>query len=148
MVNEKQFRATFDDTKSKQKKFRHKLDELIHENRALSDSERDLMFDLYADANLGLGTSEAVLWLSNAKSIVVPNFEKFVRDLFYWDKPIVNGNFFQQTLGKYQNYEVPIAELWKQIRSKTHGIGAEALSQSIRMSKEQTRFGPAKPAEV
>jgi len=148
MTSESQFRATFEDTKAKQKQLRHILDGLIAENRPLKADERDKLFDLYADANIGLGTSETVLWLSNNKIIEVPNFEKFVRDLFYYEKNLVDGDFFFQTLGKYKTYEVEIKELWKQIRSKTMGVGAEALTQAIRISKEQTHLGSSEPALV
>jgi len=148
MVKEQQKRATFEDTKTKQRQFRHKLNILINEKRPVTSDERDKMFDLYADANLGLGTGETILWLSNGKTIRVPNFEKFVRDLFYWEQPIVTGEFFSFALGTYHNYEVSIDELWKQIRSKTDGVGAEALAQSIRMSKEQTHFGPSNAGKV
>lgn len=138
MVNERQFRATFEDVKKKQRMFRHKLDILIKDNRPLTPTERDQMFDLYADANFGLGTLETVIWLSDAKTIRVPNFEKFVRDLFYWDNKIVNGTFFFKSLGPaYKKYTVEIKELWEQIRSKINGIDPEALAMSVRISKEQ-----------
>jgi len=136
---EKQIRATFEDTKTKQRLFRHKLTELINENRPVNDDERDKVIDLYNDANLGLGGVETVLWLNNGKKIVIPNLEKFVRDLIDYNEQIVNGEFFFFSLGHYKELSVPIKELWRQIKSKTNQVNAEALSQAIRISKEQSR---------
>jgi hypothetical protein len=133
---EKQIRATFEDTKTKQRLFRHKLTELINENRPVNDDERDKVIDLYNDANLGLGGVETVLWLNTGKKIVIPNLEKFVRDLIDYNEQIVNGEFFFFSLGHYKELSVPIKELWRQIKSKTNQVNAEALTQTLRMSKE------------
>ena len=78
----------------------------------------------------------------------VPNFEKFVRELFYWDENILTDDFFLQSIGKKMNMSIDISEVWKQIRNKTEGVGAEALAMSIRISSEQTRFGPSQAGDV
>lgn len=134
-----QFRATLEDTKRKQKKFRNKLLELIQENRPLRKDERDDFLDLLADSNFGLGTKECVFWFSNHKHVKVDNLEKFIRDLAYYDKNVVDGDFFFFSLGKYSDYKVEISELWKNILSKCHGVNAEALAMSVRISKEREK---------
>ena len=144
MSVEKQFRATFEDTKAKQKLFRHRLDVLITENRPLNKDERDSMFDLYDDANLGLGGVETVLWLADGKRIIIPNLEKFVRDLFENDKSIVTGEFFFFSLGRYRDVYLDIEELWRQIKSKTNSVAAEALTQALRVSKEREKTIPGR----
>ena len=137
MSYEKQFRATFEDTKLKQKKFRHKLDQLIIENRALKADERDTLFELYNDSNIGLGGIETVFWFSDGKKIRIPNLEKFVRDIFYYEHSLVDQDFFFFSLGQNIGFSVSIGEIWKQIRSKVNQVDAEALTQTIRISKEQ-----------
>ena len=144
MSVEKQFRATFEDTKAKQKLFRHRLDVLITENRPLKVEERDSMFDLYDDANLGLGGVETVLWLSDGKRLEIPNLEKFIRDLFEYDSSVVTGDFFFFSLGRYRDITLDIAELWKQIKSKTNSVAAEALTQALRVSKEREKTIPGR----
>jgi len=148
MSIEKQLRATFEDTKAKQKRFRHKLDELIREKRPVSDEERDKVIDLYNDANFGLGCIETVFWLSDGKIMRIPNFEKFVRDLIDYDKMVVDGRFFFFSLGTYKDRVIPIEEIWMQIKSKIHQVDAEALSQALRISKEQTHLGPSVSGRV
>lgn len=145
---ESQFRATFNDTKNNQQKFRHILDKLITEKRPLNESERDTVINLYNDSNLGLGCFNTVLWLSNGKKIEIPHLEKFVRDLFDYDKKIVDGDFFFFSLGRYKELTVDIDELWKQIKSKTHQVEAEALTQSLRISREQPKKEKAIGADL
>ena len=143
-----QFRATLEDTKKKQRLFRKKLLELIADNRALIDSERDKFLDLLADSNFGLGTVECVFWLRDGKKIRVDNLEKFIRDLVYYNESVVDGDFFFFSLGNYSGFSVPIGDLWRNILSKCGGVNAEALAMSVRISKEQTRLGVSEPAEV
>ena len=51
----------------------------------------------------------------------------------------MNGDFFFFSLGKYYDYKIKIGELWKHVLSKCHGINAEALAMSIRISKEREK---------
>ena len=134
---ESQWRATFEDTKNKQEQLRNKFDILIRENRPLKPEEREQMFELLADSTFGIGTKEFVFWLSNGKKIFIPNFEEFVRCLYYYEKSIVDGIFFSKVLGKYSDYSIEISNLWECIRNKCFGINAEALAMSVRISKER-----------
>jgi len=134
---ELQFRATFEDTKKAQKKLRKKLNELIHENRCLKDyGEIEEFIDLLSDSTFGLGNIECIFWLNNKKHIEIDNLEKFIGDVTDWDKNVLDGDFFFFSLGKYNEYEISIDEIWRNIKSKCYGVFAEAKSMSMRISKE------------
>ena len=148
MTDAQQKRATFEDVLQSQKKLRKKFNDLICENRCLNNGEREMMFDLYARATLGLGTRESLFFFENGIVIKISNFEKFVRDVFYWDKNRLSPIFFLQSTGKSLQMNIQISEMWRQIRNKTEGVAAEALAMSIRISSEQTRFGPSQAGEV
>lgn len=135
---EAQIRATFEDTKKNQKKWRNKIDELISENRCATKKERTTLFDLFADATFGLGTEPVSFWFSDGNKIMIPNLEYFLRCLIYYDKGnIVSGDFLYSKLGNYMELEVPIGELWENVRDHCGGFTAGALTMSIRISKER-----------
>jgi len=145
---ESQIRATFKDTKKSQKEFRDILNNLIKHNKPIDVDKREKFLDVVADSNFGLGTKELVFYLNNGKCLKIDNFEEFIRGLVYYDKSVVGGEFFFKILGRYKDYNVDIGELWEHIRIRCGGVWAEALAMSVRISKEQTHFGPSEAARV
>ena len=145
---ELQIRATFKDTKRRQKAFRNFLDELIEDNRCILSDERDKFFDLIADSTFGLGTKPITLFFKCSRKLTVDNLEEFVRVLAYYSGSMVDSDFFYKSLGKHISYNVSIGELWEAIRNRLGGVTAEALAMSARMSKEQTHFGSSEAALV
>lgn len=148
---ESQIRATFIDTKKKQKLFRKKLYILIEENRTLTQDEKEEFYDLLADSTLGLGTIPVTLWLDNGnKKIEIDSLAKFIKDIIEYNPPngIINGDFLFFSLGRYSNYNIEIKEIWKQILSKCGHVHESALAESVRISKEQTHLGVSDSGKV
>ena len=138
MTYESQWRATYEDTKNHQEKLRKNLNRLISENQCIQgDAERDEMFELLDDSTFGLGEKKVNLRIQDRKTIVVDDFQMFVRCLFDYEKDVVDAGFFFDVTGKYLDYDIEIRILWKQIKNNLYGVFPDALSAAVRMSKEQ-----------
>jgi len=137
---EAQIRATFKDTKKNQVKWRKKIDTLINENRCVLPDEREDLFTLFDDATYGLGIEPVTFYLRDGWKLEIPNLQYFLRCLIYYNRSnVVDGEFLFSKLGRYKSYSVPINEMWEHVRDACGGVMAEALTMSIRISKEQTQ---------
>jgi len=143
-VKEAQRRATFNDTVIYQMRWRKKIDELVNEKRCVKPEERDEFFELFATATFGLGTEPVTFWLRSGDKLEIPNLQYFLRCMLYYDGgDVVDKKFLKHKLGLRITPErdVDIGEIWENIRDYCAGPTAEALTMSVRISKELIRDG-------
>ena len=132
--NEHQYRATFEDTKLAQNKISIKLDDLIKDNRPVTDQERDDLIEYIADAFLGLCNKPYKLRIPGDKTITIDNFGGFFRDILYINDKKINA------IGDGEiklDTPIEIKDLWIWIRRKAFNNFDEALASSHRTSKER-----------
>jgi len=134
--NESQIRATFRDTLTAQDELRMELDKLEFANTCVVETDRGKMFKLLGKALQGLDFEKRCeIRFQDKSSIHIDNFGEFIRHLVYYDKNIIGFDFLRR-YGKVGQCSVPISYLWNEVKFKVFGIYPEALSMSIRISKE------------
>jgi len=141
-----QKRATFNDTLHYQENLRNELDRLEQENDIVQDEGK--FFELLGRALLGLDAeADTIIRTPEGIDITIINVGKFIRKLTYYDKNIITQDFLKE----YTSFEIkpfPISKLWREIKHSIFGVYPEALKMSIKMSKEQTHYGPSDAAKV
>ena len=149
MTSEKQWRATFEDTKTNQRNLRRKLDLLIDENRAVENEvEREEFIELLSNSTIGLGTDPVKIRLGNRVVIEVPNLEQFIYELLYVKSNNVDSDFFYYLTGKQHKCVIPIKDLWVNIRRYLFAVFPLAKAHTIRMSKEREKKEASPGADI
>lgn len=142
-----QLRATFRDTKKHQESLRKEFDRLDLNNLYIHIDERGKFFELLDDALLGFDYDKKTkLLLPDGNYLHIDNVGGFLRRLAYYDNNKVDYDFF-----KYYNIQcknIDIGSIWHEIKFFIFGIYPEAISMSVRISKEQTHLGPSEAGEV
>ena len=142
-----QKRATFLDTINAQEDLRRELDRLELENNIVTD--RSLFFQLLGSAMLGLDyDKECDMTLPDGTNVHIDNVGKFIRHLAYCDSSIITHDFLKLYWTIFNEEQVDISFIWNELKFVIFGIYPEALAMSVRISKEQTYFGPAESSEV
>jgi len=142
-----QRRATFLDTLKAQEELRKELDRLELENDIVTN--RSEFFRLIGSALLGLESEkECNITLPDGTSIHIQNIGKFIRHLAYYPDNIVTHDFLKLYWTVFKEQHVNISDIWCEIKYIVFGIYPEALAMSVRISKEQTYFGPSVAAKV
>lgn len=140
MTSERQWRATFEDTKTNQKKLRLKLDRLIRDNRVVQNEyERETLIELISNSTVGLGTDPVKIRLGNRTVVDVPNFEQFLYELLYVENELVDPLFFYNLTGIRLAEGIPVRELWLNARRYLFAVFPLAKANTIRMSKEREK---------
>lgn len=149
MTSERQWRATFEDTKTNQRNLRLKIDRLIRDNRVIQNEvEREKLIELISNSTVGLGTDPVKIRLCNRTVVDVPNFEQFLYELLYVEDELVDPVFFYNLTGTKLQDSVPIKELWVNARRYLFAVFPLAKANTIRMSKEREKHELSPGASV
>jgi len=141
-----QRRATFDDTLFYQEQLRKELDRLELENDIVENE--GTFFQLLGLALLGLDSEcSCYIRLPSGIDIEILNVGKFIRCLAYYNDNKINSTFLKEyTSFDFEDFNIGF--LWHEIKHVIFGIYPLALKMSVKMSKEQTHYGPAEAAGV
>jgi len=145
MTSEKQWRATFEDTKKNQEDLRETLDYLIKDKRPIKDEqERKQFIELLSNSTIGLGTEPVKIRLDDKTMVEIKNLEQFISELLYVDAKVVSKNFFWFLTGKSLVDDVPIEQLWLNVRRHLFAVFPLAKASTIKISKEREKkeFSP------
>lgn len=142
MTSERQWRATFEDTKSNQETLREKIDELIQEQRPIKDEqERKDLIELISNSTIGLGTDPIKIRLYEKKKVVdIPNFEQFFYELLYVQDKKLDGCFFWFLTGENIDGDVPIEYVWLNVRRCLFAVYPFAKANTLKLSKEREHY--------
>lgn len=136
-TSEKQWRATFEDTKKAQENLRIELDKLDAHNNYVEPDDRKHFFELLADALLGFDYGKHCnLPLPNMTYVAIENIGEFIRRLAYHTGTKVDYEFFKY-YKKIEIQQTDIGQIWHELKFFIYGIYPEAIAMSIRISKEQ-----------
>ena len=135
-----QKRATFNDVGNAQDKLDRLIKDIITNNKPLDASEQKQLKKTFRLATLGL-CSEHQFFLKTSKG---------VHDLGH------AGHAFRWLIKQTKNpvvfhnpeEHIALKEIWQQLWDVFNKVYDPALNVSIKISKEQTHFGPSEPAEV
>lgn len=137
-MKQQQRRATFEDVSQAQDKLLKIVDRCIQEKRCLKKSERKNFFRKYRWATLGVDSKMNINIQGEKKSYNLGH----VGHAAYWLA------YQQQNVVSMGDEQIEIQVFWKKLRDKLFYIFPVALRMAVKMSKEQTRFGPAEAAKV
>ena len=145
-VSKRILRPSFEAVYNCQERLRKKLDELIEENRPVSnENERQELMNLTAHALLGLGNKvdHRVEWYTVVPDIPAAGGVDFLHDLeyhlrltLYYDKDIIPK-------GNYKNLfcDIPISVIWRIMRNWCFKIFPISLDRAMSISKEAEESG-------
>ena len=138
MKTNQQKRATFEDVCVAQDKLIDMLDKCIEDNKPLSVKERKYFIQLFRVATLGLGSEMMFFIKGESKGYKIGHVGHAAYWLAYRDGPMV-------ALGR-DVFE--IREFWLKLRDYCFQIFSLSQEMSIKISKEQVRFGSSEAAKV
>lgn len=138
MYDEHQKRATFEDVCKAQDSLLYFLDDCIENSRVLDKKNRVTFIRLFRLATLGIGSEHNFVIVGKCKSYHLGH----VGHAAYW---IAYRNVSDVRLGD-EVFDIRL--LWLQLRDCCFQLFPKAQEISIKISKEQTRFGSAEPALV
>lgn len=144
---QRQWRATFEDTKKAQETLRKKIHELRLKNRCIKDEEeRTLMLGTYIpNATLGIGILKShEFQLPDGNVASFDNIEYWMRKLCLVTKNILPKGFIHSN----QESEIPISFAWEKLEEELFLVYPMALNKSISMSKEREKRERSEGADI
>ena len=138
MKANQQKRATFEDVCAAQDKLIDMLDKCIEGNKPLSVKERRYFIQLFRVATLGLGSEMTFYIKGESKGYKIGHVGHAAYWLAYQGGPCValGRDVFQ------------IRDFWLKLRDYCFQIFSLSQEMSIKISKEQVRFGSSEAAMV
>jgi len=138
MAKGQQKRATFEDVCRAQDKLLAFIDKCIDDNKALNKYERKEFIEHFRFATLGLGSEHIFIITSEKRSHTIGN----VGHAAYWLAYRTN------TPISLSDDVIEIKDFWLKLRDYCFKIFPLAQEMSIKISKEQTRFGSSEAGMV
>jgi len=138
-------RATFEDVRNAQKKFREFLDNLIENNRPLEIKERNKYFNLLAMSTLGIGIElkeKLMIQDDSGFKHVLGDFEYVAGWIAYQEKNKITIG------GSPDEKTIEIWKIWFSIRDMFLKVRGYALKMSVKISAEQIKLGRSTPEEL